>query len=255
MPSPTQETKKIVSTTLFTKITSSATSIFKQAADSIGKSVSSGIKETAKTTPPVQKTAPPTPLAINETRYSVKDGKLVDQNNTVIYTITSTSANSSGNGMDTHIVNAIAVNHVAPIVGAIPVNGLPGKYYLSENSFGSTGGCEFANKIYILDTTTGTKTLLYEENNSLLTSDDPRACNSEMYLLATENEKLILKYHTIGTNMTCDSTWSEPEKTWYLDVTQTEKGSRRYWISPALSGEAEVSEAACRATLGATTTP
>jgi hypothetical protein len=64
-----------------------------------------------------------------------------------------------------------------------------------------------------------------------------------------------MKYHTLGTNMICDSTWSEPEKTWYLDVTKSENGTRRYYISGARYGEAEVKEAACRAIYDASTTP
>lgn len=239
-------------TNLFVKIKSSVTQLFEQTVDTLGKSVSVGSKEYSKTnTPPYKSPLPITP-AINETRYSVKDNTLVDQNNIIIYNLI---PNTPENGKDTHVVNAVPVNNIAPVIGAIPVDGLPGKYYLSENSFGTAGNCEFANKIYILDTTTNIKTLLYEENNLTLSPDDPRSCNSEMYLLATENEKLILKYHTVGTNMICDSTWSEPEKTWYLDVTQVEKNSRRYWISPTLSSQAEVSELACRSALTATTTP
>ena len=54
--------------------------------------------------------------------------------------------------------------------------------------------------------------------------------------------------------MTCDSTWSEPDKTWYLDVTKLDTGSKRYYIAPALYTEAEQKEEACRAQM-ATSTP
>jgi hypothetical protein len=75
-----------------------------------------------------------------------------------------------------------------------------------------------------------------------------------MYLLATDNEKLVMKYHTIGTNTVCDSTWSEPEKTWYLDVTHLEKGTKRYFISSTLYVKAEEAEAACRLQYESTST-
>ena len=121
---------------------------------------------------------------------------------------------------------------------------------MSENSFGpNQAECLFSNKIYIFDTTTNSKTLLYEENNSTLSKDDQRACNSEIYLLATDNEKLVLKYHTINTNMTCESTWSEPDKTWYLTVTSLANGMGRYYISPEKYGTAEAYEATCRENL------
>ncbi len=253
-----------VTTNLFTKLSTTVSSVFKQASDTINKNISSGVAETPKTvsTPPQttvtepssQNTNQPNTSAINETRYSVENNSIVDSNNQIIYTLPTYSANSSGTGMQTHVVNVVPVNQVAPIVGAIPVNGLPGKYYLSENSFGNPESCQFSNKIYILDTITNTRTLMFEENSQTLSQDDQRACNSEIYLLATENEKLILKYHTIGTNMICESTWSEPEKTWYLDVTKPEKGTRRYLIVYSLYQEAEDKETACRATFEATST-
>ena len=81
-------------------------------------------------------------------RYFIEKNNIIDENNTVIYTIPSSSNSSSG--WTTHIVDVIPVNNVAPIIGAIPVTGLPGKYYLSENSFGDIGSCQFSNKIYIL---------------------------------------------------------------------------------------------------------
>ncbi len=259
---PKQTTpKKVVTTNLFTKITSSATSLFNQAVGALGQDVSSGIKETQKTSSPSSPSIPPTEQkpspSINEMRYTIKNNKIIDQNNNVVYVVPQQPSNSSGSGpvMETHLVNAVQINEVAPIIGAIPVEGLPGKYYLSENSFGDIEKCEFSNKIYILDTKTNTRTLMYEENSATLGGDDPRACNSEMFLLATESEKLVLKYHTINTNMICDSTWSEPEKTWYLDVTHLEKGTRRYVISSALSTQAEASEALCRSALEGTTTP
>lgn len=244
--------KPVVTTNLFTKITTVAANLFTTASNNTQGAVTSGVQETATaltTTKPTatQTNAVSTPV-LDEVRYLViRNNTLVDQNNNVIYTFPSSFANSSGSGSFTenHFINAVAVNQTAPIVGAIPIDGQTGKYYLSENSFG-TGGCNFSNKIYILDTVANTRTLLYEENNATLQVNDPRACSSEIYLLATEGEKLILKYHTIGTNMVCDSTWSEPEKTWYLDVTKTSKGTRIYPISPTRYREAENHEASCR---------
>ncbi len=195
---------------------------------------------------------------INETRYQVVNNKIVDQNNTVVATIPFSNSSGSNN----HVVNAIQVNHVVPLVGAIPVNGTVGKYYVSENSYDSSG-CIFSNRIYIFDTSDNSKVLMYEESNTTLGEDDPRACINEMFLLATDNEKLVLKYHTVNTNMICESTWSEPEKTWYLDVTSIQKNTKHYVISNPLYQEAETKEASCRALLTtesasstqATTTP
>ncbi len=251
---PTQpeisKTEKKSSGDTFTKVTSSITSALHKVIETVNNVQPQETQELPKSTPP-QNNQSQTPPAINETRYSVEKNHLVDQNNNTIYTFPS----SSSSGSETHVVNAVAVNQIAPVIGAIPVTGLPGKYYLSENSFWGKGSCEFSNKIYILDTATGAKILMYEENNTTLTADDPRGCDREMYLLATENEKLILKYHTLNTNMICDSTWSEPENTWYIDVTHIELGTRRYWISPTLSSQAEQYESSCRANLEATTSP
>lgn len=211
--------------------------------------------------PSLQTKTTPAPLnetnlfGINETRFSITNNTIVDNANKIIYTLPKQSANSFSSGvvLDTHAVNAVQVNQVAPVVGAIPVDGLPGKYYVSVNSFGNTNNCQFSNRIYILDTVTGKQTLMYEENSMTLSKDDPRSCNSEMFLLATQGEKLILKYHTLDTNMVCDSTWSEPEKTWYLNVTKPENGTKRFYISGELYSQAEHYETACRAKL--TTTP
>ncbi len=233
---------------VLTKIVTSATSIFKKT----NKDVTTGVKETSNViTPSVPQAVTPTNPVVQEIKYTVKDNKVVDQNNNVIYT----NPPSSGSTLPTHIVNILPVGNVAPIVGAIPVTGLPGKYYLSENSFGNAESCEFSNKIYILDTATGVRTLMYEENSSTLPPNDPRACNSEMYLLSTEAEKLVIKYHTVGTNMICESSWSEPEKTWYLDVTNLSNGTKRYYISPTLYAEAEKAEELCRSQLNASSTP
>lgn len=149
-----------------------------------------------------------------------------------------------------HRVNAIAVNPDAPpVVGGIPVVGTTGKYYVSKNSFGNRDACEFSNRIYILDTVANTATLLYEENSSTLSHDDPRACSSDLYLLATEDSKLVMKYHTLGTNQDCDSAWSEPNKTWYLDVTQIMLGMTPYYIPASLYEQSEQAETTCRAAL------
>lgn len=187
-----------------------------------------------------------------EEKYAVTNGNIVSGNGTILYTlpqqVTQTITDTSTT-TESHTVNVIPVGDVAPILNAIPITGLPGKYYLSENSFGNPEDCIFSNKIFILDTKTNEVTLMYEENNNTLSRDDPRACNSEIFLLATEEEKLILKYHTIGTNSLCDSAWSEPEKTWYLDVTKLALGMKKYIIPETLYTAAEQQESTCRETV------
>ena len=190
-------------------------------------------------------------------KYIVVDGNIVTADNKVIYNIPPDVYGSASGGSDwtNTVVSVTAVGVVPPVVGAIPVENLPGKFYLSTNSFGNMEQCQFSNKIFILDTIANTTTLIYEENNSTLTKDDPRACNSEIFLLATDKEKLVLKYHTIGTNTLCDSAWSEPEKTFYIDVTKLQtEGMRKYIIPASLSNGAEQEEEACRSLLSATGT-
>ncbi len=193
---------------------------------------------------------PPPPPVFEQNKYSVKNGNIIDNtNNNVVYTLPASVSGTIGatdSTWDSHTVNVVAVGDVAPILNAIPVTGLPGKYYLSENSFGSGGECQFSNKIFILDTNTNEVTLMYEENNNTLSKDDPRACSSEIYLLDTEDKKLILKYHTLNTNTLCDSQWSEPEKTYYLDVTNLAAGMSKYIISKARYDAAEQEETICR---------
>jgi hypothetical protein len=207
-------------------------------------------------TPQAQQQATPNPNkespSLNETRFSIKENSIVDQTGATVASLLSSSASGSStpSGWSSHYVNAVEVGKTLPVVDGVPVEGAVGKYYVSENSFGpNQAECLFSNKIYIFDTTTNSKTLLYEENNSTLSKDDQRACNSEIYLLATDNEKLVLKYHTINTNMTCESTWSEPDKTWYLTVTSLANGMSRYYISPEKYGTAEAYEATCRENL------
>lgn len=188
----------------------------------------------------------------SEEKYSVNNGAIVSSDGTVLYTIPpsiTASLNHTSSNTESHTVNVIPVGEVPPIIGAIPVVDLPGKYYLSESSFGNPEACEFSNKIFILDTKTNEVTLMYEENNHTLSRDDQRACNSEIYLLATENEKLIIKYHTVGTNSLCDSPWSEPDKTWNLDVTKLSMGMKKYPIPEDLYNKAEQVENTCRAEL------
>ena len=233
--------------TVLDKVTESASLLVKKVSSSIASIVKPASTDRQTPTPTIVIT--PSLTTIDEIRYTIDHNKVLDQNGNIIYIIPpSMSLGFSGTGaiLDTHVVNAVAISNVLPLIGAIPVDGLPGKYYLSENSFGNAENCQFSNRIYILDTVKNTKTLMYEENNSTIAPDDPRACNSEMYLLATQGEKLILKYHTVGTNMTCDSTWSEPEKTWFLDVTKLRDGTSRYYITPDLYTEAEKVEAQCR---------
>ncbi len=188
---------------------------------------------------------------LNEERFTVENGSITDSSGNTVATIPGSGSSSTGtSSWETTIVNAIEVGQTPPIVNGVPVIGATGKYYVSENSFGSIPNCEFSNRIYILDTVAETYTLLFEENSSTLSKDDPRACNSEIFLLATEDEKLILKYHTLDTNMTCESTWSEPDKTWYLDVTNLSSLMKRYQITSERYSQAESQELACRAALG-----
>lgn len=200
---------------------------------------------------PAYKPLPPKDFAGE--KYLVKDGIIVSNDNKVIYAIPPevvTAVSSSNAGWTNTTINVVPIGTIPPLVNAIPITDLPGKYYLSENSFGDIASCEFSNKIFILDTNTNTVTLMYEENTSTLSHDDPRACNSEIFLLATESSKLILKYHTIGTNTLCDSAWSEPDKTFYLDVTKlTTQGMIKYDIPTNLTATAEQEEDACRAKL------
>ena len=191
--------------------------------------------------------------SFNETRYSVKNDSIVDDKGNIIYTFPPSTTNIAG--WTTHIVNVVPTNSVAAIINSVPIIGQPGQFYVSENSLGNIENCEFSNKVYILDTKTGTKVLMYEENSGTIGASVARSCTSELYLLATEGEKLILKSHTVGTGSTCESTWSEPEQTWYLDVTKLEKGLRRYIISPTLYYKAESEEKNCRVQYEATSTP
>lgn len=197
--------------------------------------------------PPTPQTPPSQNKPVNEITYSVQNNQIVSQNNTTIYTIPQTQGSGSvPDTWQTKPVNVIPIGNVPPVIGAIPIQGTEGRFYLSENSFGNIENCEFSNRIYILDTVAKTKILMYEENSGTLSSDDPRACTREIFLLATEDAKLIIKYHTIGTNMICESTWSEPEKTWYLNVTKLEEKSKRYYIAPELYTKAEEEEEKCR---------
>ncbi len=189
--------------------------------------------------------------SLNEERFTVNNDSIIDSSGNTVATIPGSSSSSTGTtSWETTIVNAIEVGQTPPVVNGVPVIGATGKYYVSENSFGSIANCEFSNRIYILDTVAETYTLLFEENSSTLSGDDPRACNSEIFLLATEDEKLILKYHTLNTNMTCESTWSEPDKTWYLDVTNLSSLMKRYQITSERYSQAEAEEITCRTALG-----
>jgi hypothetical protein len=259
------------SSNLFTKITSAIGDAVGSGAAAIKTTISSGLsntKTTANTEVPLNNSPeqknnqqvpapennsppPPPPPVFEQNKYTVKDGNIIDNtDNSVVYTLPPSVSNSvgsgGGDGWESHTVNVVAVGDVPPVLNAIPVNGLPGKYYLSENSFGTEGDCQFSNKIFILDTHTNEATLMYEENNNTLSKDDPRACTSEIFLLDTEAEKLILKYHTLNTNTLCDSQWSEPEKTYYLDVTNLAAGMSKYTISKARYDAAEQEETICR---------
>lgn len=262
-PSVTPITNKDTPPSIFSKISQTISTAISAGTEFVQSNISSGIQTTA-VSPGASTQSAPTPSnqtastisntsSINETRYGIADGHIINENNQIIYTLSgipSTSTSSSTENWETHAVNAVPINDVAPVVGGIPVQGLPGKFYLSENSFGNIENCEFSNKIYILDTITNERTLMYEENSSTLSKEDSRSCNNEIYLLATDEEKLILKYHTINTNMVCESSWSEPEKTWYLDVTNLQARTKRFVISNSLYTQAEAEESACRLELG-----
>ncbi len=228
-----------------------------QTTGSIANSFSGEPKSSVNNTQPTQPEGITTPTpqgessTLNEERFSVVNGAIIDSSGATVATIpASVSIESGTTTWETVVVNAIEVGSTTPIVEGVPVIGATGKYYVSENSFGSITNCEFSNKIFILDTIAETYTLLFEENSSTLSRDDPRACNSEIFLLATEDEKLILKYHTLDTNMICESTWSEPDKTWYLDVTNLSSLMKRYQITAERYSQAESEEISCRASLG-----
>ena len=252
IPKPSSPKKQQVEKTTPSKIVEA----LKQAASKVSKSVTSLFENPKNQNNQVTPTQNIYQVPVlDETRLSVKDNTIVNASGTVIYTLPPTgSGGTSSSSWETHVVNVVPVNQIVPVVGAIPVDGVVGKYYLSENSFGNMSLCEFSNRIYILDTIKNTKVLMYEENNTNLTSDDLRACTSEMFLLATEGERLILKYHTVGTNMTCDSTWSEPEKTWYITVTNPSSGTFHYPIPNNLYAKSEQEEAQCRPLHEATST-
>ncbi len=250
-------------------MTSSKPSATKTITKKVTDTVAVVIKKVENVFTPDKKTSPPTinknsptnnpaptsekSATFNETRYSVINGSIVDDTGKIIYTFPPSS--TTANGWTTHVVNVVPTNSIAAIINSIPIIGQPGQFYLSENSLGNIEKCEFSNKVYILDTKTGTKVLMYEETTNTIGANIARSCTSELYLLATEGEKLILKSHTVGTGTACETTWSEPEQTWYLDVTRLDKGLRRYIISPTLYYKAEAQEKACRAPFESTSTP
>lgn len=259
---PVTKTTKIVSkiTAIVTSVVNAIASPFKASPPQSGNPNDASIpassyitSQAAPSNNAVYKALPPADFAGQ--KYLVKDNNILSNDNKVIYTIPPeviTAVSSSNAGWTNTTINVVPVGTVAPIPpgNAIPITDLPGKYYLSENSFGNMEACEFSNKIFILDINANTVTLLYEENGTTLSHDDPRACNSEIYLLATEASDLILKYHTIGTNTLCDSAWSEPDKTFFLDVTKLQtEGMKHYTIPDNLSITAEQEEDACRAKL------
>jgi hypothetical protein len=253
-PSP-KSTADPDTSSLFTKITEAVSTSIGTIFQTIGTSIGVTTPQAATSNQPSSnqtstETQPAPSSTLNEERFTINNNTILDQSGNIVASIPSSASNSSGSsGWETHTVNAIEVGSTTPVVDGVPVVGATGKYYISENSFGSVADCEFSNKIFILDVVAATKTLLYEENSSTLSKDDQRACNSEIFLLATEDEKLIIKYHTINTNMTCESTWSEPDKTWYLDVTNLTTAMKRYYISHERYSQAEQEEITCRQAL------
>lgn len=259
---PPAQTTSIVSklTAVVATVVNAVTSPFKGEPAPSGNPNDAFIPASTYIPTPITQSGEPAPVSLPPAdfagqKYLVKENNILSNDNKVIYTIPPevTAAVSSSNvGWTNTTINVVPVGTVAPIPpgNAIPITNLPGKYYLSENSFGNMEACEFSNKIFILDTNTNEVTLMYEENSSTLSHDDPRACNSEIFLLATEGSELILKYHTIGTNTLCDSAWSEPDKTFFLDVTKLQtQGMKSYIIPTNLSATAEQEEEACRAKL------
>lgn len=239
--------KESTFTSLVTAVTETVGSLLGTASQALGIGSTDAQTPTASTQNQTPSFASNTSL--NDNRYQVSNGTIVNTNGVPVATLPQSLTETASSGWQTTIVNAIDVGSTTPVVGGIPVAGAAGKYYISSHSFGNRELCEFSNRIYIVDTVASTETLLYEENNQTLSIDDPRACNSEFYLLATEDEKLIMKYHTLETNMICESTWSEPDKTWFLDVTTLSNGIRRYAISIERYSAAEADEVACRASL------
>lgn len=241
-----KNSQPVVEKTIVKKVTETATELFEKVTEVLGINPVNQETQTQQSVANTSENNPPPTseksALFNETRYTVQNGSIVDENGTVIYTF---PPSVSSNGWATHIVNVVPTNSVAAIINSIPIVGQPGQFYISENSLGNIEACEFSNKVYILDINTGEKILMYEENTTT-GSNITRSCTSELYLLATEGEKLILKSHTVGTGTTCEGTWSEPEQTWYLDVTKLERGLRRYIISAALYYKAEADEQTCR---------
>lgn len=245
--------KPVVKKSVVKKVTDTVTTVIKKV-EEVFTSAPKTDKATQQANPLTTQTPTSEKNAIfNETRYSIKNNSIVDENGKIIYTFPPSSTSTSG--WSTHIVNVVPTNSISAVINSIPIIGQPGQFYLSENSLGNIENCEFSNKVYILDTKTGSKVLMYEENSNTIGASIARSCTSELYLLATEGEKLILKSHTVGTGSTCESTWSEPEQTWYLDVTKLEIGLRRYIISPTLYYKAEAEEKQCRTQYEATSTP
>jgi hypothetical protein len=249
---PSAIEKKPRKTSLFSSLVEKITQVTENVIHPISSSFNNGQTDTSVTNNQTGSAFSPTEEAVvtslNEERFTVVNNTLLDSSGNTVATLPIITGTSSSAAT---IVNVIEVGQVAPVVNGVPVIGATGKYYVSENSFGTREGCEFSNKIYILDTVAETQTLIFEENSFTLSKDDPRACNSEIFLLATEDEKLILKYHTINTNMTCESTWSEPDKTWYLDITSLPSLMKRYQITSERYSLAESQELLCRADLGA----
>ncbi len=238
------------------KVVDAASALVDKVSETLGISQANQTTQANQTSSPLsQNNQEPTSeksAIFNETRYSILNDSIVDENGNIIYTF---PPSTSVAGWTTHVVNVVPTNSVTAVINSIPIVGQPGQFYISENSLGNIEACEFSNKVYILDINTGEKILMYEESNTTTGSSITRSCTSELYLLATESEKLILKSHTVGTGTTCEGTWSEPEQTWYLDVTKLEKGLRRYIISPTLYYKAESDEKNCRTLYEATTTP
>ncbi len=169
---------------------------------------------------------------VHESFFEIKDGKLVNFFNPseVVFTFSSDLLNQLNLGTleEENLKNSSAVAKGNSFV----------EHYIVVNDIDRYGTCKFSNKIYLLNTTSKQLDLIYEENDSTLSSDDPRACNKEMVLIGTEDNKLIIRYHTLETGGVCDRKWGYPEQTWYLDTSALSEGTKKYDIPAKLYDQA-----------------
>ncbi len=125
-------------------------------------------------------------------------------------------------------------------LSVVPVPGRPGVYYVgSSANERSEGWAGFSNRIYLMDLAKKEVTLLYEENDKNLSPKDYRADVKDILLLATQGNRLILRYHVIGTGGICDTLWDDTENVSYLDLSQIQEGTKKFEVPNVLSTEAK----------------